>query len=54
MKARIQIGLLKLANPRVVRALLVGLTLALMLLANSSVIYGCVDPGGAGDGCGGG
>ena len=39
MKARIQIGLLKLANPRLVRALLIGLTLALGLLAHNSVIY---------------
>ena len=54
MKAHIQFGLLKLANPRVVRALLVGLTLALTLLANSSVIYGCYDPAGAEGGCGGG
>ena len=54
MKAHIQFGLLKLANPRVVRALLVGLTLALTLLANSSVIYGCYDPAGASSGCGGG
>jgi hypothetical protein len=54
MKARIQIGLLKLANPRVVRVLLVGLTLVLTLLAHSSVIYGCYTPDGATDGCGGG
>jgi hypothetical protein len=54
MKARIQIGLLKLANPRLVRVLLVGLTLALVLLGHSSVIYGCYDPAGAGEGCGGG
>lgn len=54
MKARIQFGLLKLADARVVRVLLVGLTLALMLLAHSSVIYGCYDPAGAGGGCGGG
>ena len=53
MKARIQFGLLKLANPRVVRALLIGLTLALALLGHSSVIYGCYDPAGA-SGCGGG
>ena len=54
MKARIQIGLLKLANPRLVRALLIGLTLALTLLAHSSVIYGCYVPDGAEGGCGGG
>ena len=33
MKAHMQFGLLKLADPRVVRALLLGLTLGLMLLA---------------------
>jgi hypothetical protein len=54
MKARIQIGLLKLANPRLVRALLIGLTLALALMAHSSVIYGCYAPGGTSPGCGGG
>jgi hypothetical protein len=54
MKARIQFGLLKLADPRVIRVLLVGLTLALTLLAHSSVIYGCYVPDGATDGCGGG
>jgi hypothetical protein len=54
MKAHIQFGLLKLANPRLVRALLIGLTLALALLGHSSVIYGCYDPGGATTGCGGG
>jgi len=53
MKARIQLGLVKLTNPRLVRVLLVGLTLALALLAHSSVIYGCYDPAGA-TGCGGG
>ncbi|MGA9349917.1 MAG: hypothetical protein WBW48_14085 [Anaerolineae bacterium] len=54
MKAHIQFGLLKLANPRLVRALLIGLTLALALLGHSSVIYGCYTPGGASAGCGGG
>jgi hypothetical protein len=54
MKARIQIGLLKVADPRLVRALLIGLTLALALLGHSSVIYGCVGPAGADGGCGGG
>jgi len=52
MKARIQFGLLKLANPRLVRVLLIGLTLA--LLGHSSVIYGCYTPSGTDSGCGGG
>jgi len=54
MKAHIQLGLLKLADPRVVRALLIGLTLALALLAGGSVIYAGDCPAGAGGGCGGG
>jgi hypothetical protein len=54
MKARIQFGLLKLANPRLVRVLLIGLTLALALLGHSSVIYGCYSPSGTDGGCGGG
>ena len=54
MKARIQFGLLKLADARVVRVLLIGLTLALALLGQSSVIYGCYAPEGASVGCGGG
>ena len=49
MKAHIQFGLLKLTDPRVVRALLVGLTLALTLLAGSSVVYADF-PIGAGGG----
>jgi hypothetical protein len=52
MKARIQIGLLKLVDPRVVRVLLVGLTLALMLLAHTGVVY--ATPDGNSGGCGGG
>jgi hypothetical protein len=54
MKARIQFGLWKLADPRVVRILLVGLTLALTLLAGSSVIYAGDCPAGGGGACGGG
>jgi hypothetical protein len=54
MKARIQIGLLKLADPRVVRILLVGLTLMLTLLAGGSVIYAGDCPAGNSGGCGGG
>jgi hypothetical protein len=52
MKARIQFGLLKLADPRVVRVLLVGLTLALTLLASTGIVY--ANPDGGGTGCGGG
>ena len=52
MKARIQVGLLKLQNPWVVRAALVGLALALMLLAPDTAVYAC--PGGSSGGCGGG
>ena len=52
MKAQIELGLLRLADPRVVRTLLVGLTLALMLLAGTGVVYAA--PDGAGTGSGGG
>ncbi len=52
MKAHIQFGLLKLADPRVVRALLVGLTLALTLLASTGIVY--ANPIAGGDGTGGG
>jgi hypothetical protein len=52
MKARIQVGLLKLQDPRVIRVVLVGLALALMLLAPHATIYAC--PGGSSGGCGGG
>ena len=52
MKTHIQIGLLKLADPRMVRALLLGLTLALTLLAGTGVVY--AEPIGGGGGTGGG
>ena len=52
MKAHMQFGLLKLADPRVVRALLLGLTLGLMLLAGTGVVY--ADPIAGGGGTGGG
>ena len=52
MKARIQFGLLKLADPRLVRVLLVGLTLASTLLAGTGIVY--AEPmGGGGTGGGG-
>ena len=50
MKARIQLGLLKFADPRVVRVLLVGLTMT--LLAGTGVVY--AEPIGGSGGCGGG
>ncbi len=52
MKARIQVGLSKLQDPRVVRVALVSLALALMLLAPHAAVYAC--PGGSSGGCGGG
>jgi hypothetical protein len=52
MKARIQFGMLKLTDPRMVRALLVGLTLALTLLAGTGIVY--AEPIAGGAGCGGG
>jgi len=52
MKARIRLGLLTFADPRVVRALLIGLTLALTLLAGTGVAY--AEPIAGGGGCGGG
>jgi len=39
MKARIRLGLLKLADPRFVRVLLIGLMLALALLPYTGVVY---------------
>ena len=52
MKARIQLGLLKFADPRAVRVLLVGLTLALTLLAGTGIVY--AEPASGNGGCGGG
>jgi hypothetical protein len=52
MKARIQLGLLKFADPRVVRALLTGWTLALLLLALTGVVY--AQPCSGSGSCGGG
>ena len=52
MKAHIQYGLLKLSDPRVIRIVLVGITLGLMLLANAGVVY--ATPIGGGDGSSGG
>jgi len=52
MKAHIQYGLLKFSDPRVVRILLVGLTLALTLLAGTGIVY--AEPIGGGGGSTGG
>jgi hypothetical protein len=51
MKARIQVGLFKLADPRVTRVVLAGLALALMLVAPHFVVPAC--PAGSNGGCGG-
>ena len=52
MKAQIQLGLLKLADPRLVRALLIGLTLGMLLLAQTGAVY--ANPICGGTGCDGG
>ena len=52
MKAHVQYGLLKLSDPRVVRILLVGLTVVLTLLAGTGIVY--AEPIGGGGPCGGG
>jgi hypothetical protein len=51
MKARLQVGLIKLSDPRVIRALVIGLTLALAVLSRGTVLA-C--PGGSSGGCSGG
>ncbi len=53
MKTRIQLTLLKLSDPRVIRALLLGLTLALLLLGQGSIAHATNCPGGSDGGCGG-
>jgi hypothetical protein len=52
MKARIQVGLVKLSNPRVIRIAMVGLALALALLGHPGVAF--AEPSGGDGGCGGG
>lgn len=52
MKAYIRFVWLKLADPRVGHALLIGLTLALVPLFSPYIAHIC--PIGAGGGCGGG
>ena len=52
MKAHVQFGLLKLADPRVIQSLLVGLMLAAMLLASTGVVYANPVTGGGGSGGG--
>lgn len=54
MKAHIQLGLLRLANPLAIRVVLFGLMVALAALAHSSVAYADSCPGGSGGSCGGG
>jgi hypothetical protein len=54
MKTRVQVALIKLADPRLVRMLLIGLTLALVLLSHTSVSWADTCPGGSGGGCDGG
>jgi hypothetical protein len=51
MKARMQVALIKLADPRVVRVVMIGLVLALTLLGTSTA---AAMPGGASGGCSGG
>jgi hypothetical protein len=53
MKARIQLGIHWLCRPQVVRLLLIGLTLALLLLATAPVAWANPCPDGASGGCGG-
>ena len=52
MKTRVQLGLLKLADPRVARFLLLGLMVALMLLGYAGEVH--ADPVCGEGGCGGG
>jgi hypothetical protein len=52
MKAHVQFGLLKLADPRMVRVLLLGLTLALVLLGQAGIV--CAGPCSDSGSCGGG
>ncbi len=54
MKTRIQLTLIKLSDPRMIRALLLGLALALMLLGQGSIAYANSCPSGASGGCSGG
>ena len=54
MKTRIRLNLIKLSDPRVIRALLLGLTLALLLLGHGSIAYANSCPAGSNGGCGGG
>lgn len=55
MKAQVQLGLLKLADPRMARIIVFVLMLALVMLGRGSVVYADNCPGGAGGGsCGGG
>jgi hypothetical protein len=50
MKARLQLSLMRLANPRVIRLLVIGVLVALMLMASSSGVMAGTCPGGAASG----
>ena len=52
MKTQVQLALVKLADPRVIRVLLIGLMLALTLLGTSGVVH--AEPCGSNTGCSGG
>ncbi len=54
MKTRIQLTLVKLSDPRVIRALLLGLALAMMLLGHGSIAHAETCPSGSSGGCSGG
>jgi hypothetical protein len=52
MKARTQVALIKLSDPRVVRVVLIGLVLAMTLLGTGTAA--ALAPGGGSGGCTGG
>ena len=54
MKARLQLAMIKLADPRAIRVVLLGLMLLLAALAPGSVAFADDCPGGSGGGCCGG
>jgi hypothetical protein len=52
MKARMQVALIKLSDPRAVRVVMIGLVLAMALLGTGTAA--ALSPGGASGGCSGG
>jgi hypothetical protein len=54
MKTRIQLNLIKLSDPRVIRVLLLGLMLAMLLLGHGSIAHADSCPAGSNGGCSGG